>query len=66
MTVRVIKKKPAASVVKRRVCGNCGATLEYVPKDIKEKHGTDYGGGPDGCKYIICPECNEWVILESW
>ena len=66
MAVKVVKKKPDPSVIKRTVCGNCGATLEYVPKDVKERNGTDYSGGSDGEKYIVCPECNEKVILESW
>jgi len=66
MAVKVVKKKPDASVIKRKICANCGATLEYVPKDIKERHGTDWGGGPDGAKWIVCPECNKEVILESW
>jgi len=64
--VKIISKKPAKAVVKRVLCEHCGATLEYVPNDVKERHGTDYGGGPDGCKWIDCPNCNKSVILESW
>jgi len=66
MTVRIVKKKPDPSVVKRTVCSNCGVTLEYLPKDVKERHGRDYSGGPDGDKHITCPSCNEKVILERW
>lgn len=66
MAVRVIKTEPDQSVVKRVVCKLCGATLEYVPLDVKERHGTDIGGGPDGCKWIDCPQCKREVILESW
>jgi hypothetical protein len=66
MTVKVIKKKPDQSVVKRVVCRNCGATLEYVPKDVHRWDGTDMGGGPDGEEWINCPECKEKVIIRSW
>jgi ribosomal protein S27AE len=66
MTVRVIKKKPNKSVVKRKVCDNCGVTLEYTPQDIHRRDGTDYGGGPDGEEWIVCPECGKKVILKSW
>lgn len=64
--VKVIKKKPDPSVVKRTVCDNCGSTLEYLPIDVKERHGRDYSGEPDGDKHIFCPECDHKVILESW
>mgnify|MGYP001593746208 CR=1 FL=1 len=66
MTVKVVETKPDASVVKRKVCGNCGATLEYVPNDVRSIHGTDYSGGADGCEYITCPNCKKRVTLRSW
>jgi len=37
MTVKVIKKAPHKSVVKEKVCKKCGATLQYVPKDVAER-----------------------------
>lgn len=67
--VKVIKKgseDPAPEVVKEIVCGNCASTLEYVPKDVKNYSGTDYGGGPDGREWIDCPECNAQVTIRSW
>lgn len=64
--VRIVEEKPDRSVVKRIVCRNCGVKLEYVPNDVKERHGTDYGGGPDGCKWINCPKCGKQVVIESW
>jgi len=66
MTVRIVRKKPDVSVIKRVVCQNCGVTLEYLPKDVKERHGRDYCGGPDGDKHIMCPACDAKVILEVW
>lgn len=31
MAIKIISKEPDKSVVKRCVCKNCGATLEYTP-----------------------------------
>jgi len=64
--VKVIKKDPSAVVKKRKVCEHCGATLEYVPNDVLERSGKDISGGPDGCKYIVCPNCGKTVILKRW
>lgn len=64
--VKIVNEGPAKSVVKRRVCRNCGAKLEYVPADVKERNRHDYSGGPDGCRWIDCPKCGERVVLESW
>lgn len=64
--MKVISTNPRKSVVRRKVCGHCGATLEYVPNDVHEYNGRDYSGGPDGEKWIVCGNCNKRVILESW
>lgn len=66
--MRVIKKgKPDKSVVKRIVCKGCGATIEYVPNDVRTLwSGTDYGGGPDGAEGFNCPECGKQVITKRW
>lgn len=66
MAIKIINPKPAKSVLKTRLCKNCGVKLEYAPNDVKEHYGTDYGGGPDGQKWIDCPNCSKRVILESW
>jgi hypothetical protein len=64
--MKVISKKPAKSVAKRVTCEHCGARLEYVPNDVKEYHGKDISGGPDGYKWVDCANCNEEVVLTSW
>lgn len=66
MAVRVIDPTPDPEVVKRISCHNCGARLEYVPNDVQEYNGRDYGGGPDGQTWIDCPKCSKKVILSSW
>jgi hypothetical protein len=66
MAVRVKETKPDKSVIKTKVCPHCGATLEYVPNDVQSYHGTDYGGGPDGCTWIDCANCSKQIILKSW
>jgi len=57
MTVTVIGHSHP-SVVKQKICYHCGAVLEYVPKDVKERVETDYTGGRDVVRYIDCPACN--------
>ena len=64
--VRTIKIKPAKEATKRCVCKNCGATLEFVQRDVKRYDGTDISGGPDGHEWIDCPNCSGRVILRSW
>lgn len=66
MAVKVIKIEPHKSVVKEVVCYHCGATLEYVSNDVKEYHGRDWSGGPDGREWIVCPNCHKDVTLRSW
>lgn len=63
---KVISIKPSKKVAKRCDCEHCGARIEYVPNDMKEYHGTDYSGGPDGYKWVVCPNRSKKIILESW
>jgi len=59
--VKVISTEPHRSVVKEIVCKNCGATLQYVPKDIESEIHHDYGGGSDEFRFIKCPPCGQKV-----
>lgn len=53
---------------KRVKCDACFATIEYLPEEVVEYHGTDYGGGPDGWKRVKCPRpgCPGNGIIERW
>lgn len=64
--VKILKLEPHKSVAKEIVCRSCGATLEYVPNDMKRYDGTDYSGGADGREWIVCPNCNKDVTIRSW
>lgn len=64
--VRIVCREPDPQVVKRISCRGCGAQLEYVPNDVKSRHGTDYGGGPDGAEWIVCPNCGKEVTIRRW
>jgi ribosomal protein S27AE len=64
--VKIIKKAPHKDVKKQVVCGECGATLEYVPNEVKSYSGTDKSGGPDGCEWVNCPNCSKRAIIRSW
>jgi RNase P subunit RPR2 len=57
--VKIVDPGPDPSVVKRRVCTNCGAVLEYVPRDIQHRSVTDYTGDSDVVYFIVCPQCND-------
>ena len=64
--VTIVNKEPDKSVLKEIVCGNCGVTLSYVPREVQSYHGTDYSGGSDGQEWVDCPNCNEKAIIKSW
>lgn len=66
MVVRIVDPTPDPEVLKKISCRNCGARLVYTPNDVKERNGTDYGGGPDGEEYVVCPSCNKRAIIRSW
>lgn len=63
---RVLKEVPIKE--KQVVCYSCGRTIAYVKNDVQEYHGTDMGGGPDGCEWIVCPgeNCGKDITLKSW
>jgi RNase P subunit RPR2 len=62
---RVVVEVPKK--MKRVVCRDgCRATIEYVPNDVKRRDGTDYGGGPDGEEWVVCPSCGKKAIIRSW
>jgi DNA-directed RNA polymerase subunit RPC12/RpoP len=63
--VKVISTEPHPTVVKQVVCRNCGATLEYVPADVKSHTYSDYGGGIDVTCYIKCPPCGHEVTVKG-
>lgn len=60
---RVIKMNPPKE--KQTECP-CGAVIAYIQDDVQSHHGTDYGGGPDGCEWITCPNCGKKKVLRSW
>ncbi len=64
--VTVVSKVPHQSVVKETICRNCGSTLQYVPRDIKERTVSDYTGDREIVRYIDCPECNDRVTVKGY
>ena len=62
--VTVVSTVPHPSVVKEVVCKNCGATLNYVPADVKREESRDYLGGFDVSHYIKCPPCGDKVYVK--
>lgn len=64
--VTVVSKQPHATVLKEIICRNCGCTLQYVPRDIKERTVSDYTGDRELVRYIECPECNDQVTVRGY
>lgn len=62
--VTVVKTEPHPGVVKEVICRNCGATLNYVPKDVLESKVSDYTGDYDIVKFINCPPCGNKVYVK--
>lgn len=56
--VKIVDMIPDPSVVKQKVCYNCGVKLEYTPNDIRKRKSKDYTGIVDIDKVIDCPNCN--------
>ena len=51
---------------KEASCELCGAPVGYRPNEVQERNGTDYGGGPDGARWIVCPGCGGQIVLKRW
>ena len=64
--VTVVKLAPHPDVVKEVVCRGCGATLSYVPNEVKTRTYKDYDGCGNVVEYITCPNCNKEVILREY
>lgn len=60
--MKIVSTKPHKIVVKRRVCSDCGMTLEYVPKDVVIR---SYSccGKMETDSFIKCPNCEAWLIV---
>lgn len=63
---RVIEEVPIEE--KQVRCAQCGRMIAYVENDVEERHGTDYGGGPDGMRFVRCPasDCPKPIVLKRW
>jgi hypothetical protein len=55
--VRIVDIGPDPKVVKHCTCENCGAKLEYVKRDVKNRRYSCMGES-DTLYYIECPNCN--------
>lgn len=63
--VTVVSTVPHPSVVKEIVCRNCGATLNYVPKDVQSRSYRDISGCSDMYYWISCPPCGNNVTVKA-
>lgn len=54
--------KPATELI--CVCGSCKAEIGYFPFEVKEGTSKDISGVVDLYKFIICPSCDQKIILK--
>lgn len=64
--VTVVSRTPHPSVTKETICRNCGAVLQYVPRDIKQRTVSDYTGDRETISYIECPECDHQLTVKGY
>ena len=49
--------------IKRTSCRKCASIIEYTLDEVTERKETDYGGGVDIVKELICPCCHNKVTV---
>lgn len=55
--VKVIGNDPKH--IKTCSCSNCSVKLEYVLADTTTTRQSDYGGGSDTYRWLVCPSCGK-------
>lgn len=64
MAVEIVGE--AGEIKRRATCNNCGAILEYLPKDIKHRTYKDISQVLDVIHWIECPRCsNEEIYVKG-
>ena len=65
--MKVVARGPDSRVVRQVVCRGCGATVEYVPNDVRELYrGKDISGCGEGRDGFSCPSCGKDIVTRSW
>ena len=64
--VKIVNKERHYSVTKETVCKKCGATLSYVPLDVKKDRTIDYTADRDYYHYIDCANCSNKVHVKIY
>lgn len=49
--------------IRKITCPNCKAKLQYEQEDIQQEIVTSFLGENEIRKYIICPDCENKIIL---
>lgn len=52
-------------LIRKATCKNCGAKLEYYPREVKHHTTLDLSDNPDTTYWIECPECCKRVTVRS-
>ncbi len=64
--MEIVDKTPDPKVQREKVCTSCGVKLRYLKPDVKTHVRTDYTGGKDAVYQIVCPNCNQDLIVKPW
>jgi hypothetical protein len=56
------EEQPDPSVLKTKICKNCGFKVKYVPNDIKARA---YTGPDDVRSYVLCSNCKKEVWVKE-
>jgi RNase P subunit RPR2 len=54
------------TVMKRCTCRKCATMLEYTMADTDTDYSTDYTGGREDYRFLICPNCSNKVIVPMY
>ena len=57
----------AIEIIKNtKECDRCFSKMEFDPEDVKTEYDYDNCGHSIVIKYIICPYCNNKIILKKF
>lgn len=45
-------------------CYECHAKIGYFLNEVRQDYNSDYLGGKDYYKYIVCPSCTNKIVLK--
>lgn len=50
--------------IRKATCNQCGAKLEFYPKDI-QSHSSSMGDYDSVYSFVVCPQCHKKVEIKT-